>query len=241
MPQARVRDYLPREYTDVWSGTHRVPTITGQCYGFGNGRFGHPKQERALSLREAAILQTFPKKYSFVPKITSRNEKRGPTYRKRGATAAGQSNRIGNPKARSGSLGLSRQCSAHIYAMNYEANKSSRVSTGIGSPFGNTLLNQTFRIIDLPVGFFVKLANYDGQLLCAPHVYSRWLKELKLLFIPPVQKPFCVGKLKVMRQDAVVQILSKLSCRSASLFQERTKLHPTEIFLPGRNILKYAI
>jgi DNA (cytosine-5)-methyltransferase 1 len=44
------------------------PTITGQCYGFGNGRFGHPKQERALSLREAAILQTFPKKYSFVPK-----------------------------------------------------------------------------------------------------------------------------------------------------------------------------
>ncbi|MCK1580693.1 DNA cytosine methyltransferase [Bradyrhizobium sp. 168] len=43
------------------------PTITGQCYGFGNGRFGHPKQHRALSLREAAILQTFPKNYSFVP------------------------------------------------------------------------------------------------------------------------------------------------------------------------------
>jgi DNA (cytosine-5)-methyltransferase 1 len=44
------------------------PTITGQCYGFGNGRFGHPKQERALSLREAAILQTFSKTYSFVPR-----------------------------------------------------------------------------------------------------------------------------------------------------------------------------
>ena len=36
------------------------PTITGQCYGYGNGRFGHPDQDRALSLREAAILQTFP-------------------------------------------------------------------------------------------------------------------------------------------------------------------------------------
>lgn len=44
------------------------PTITGQCFGFGNGRFGHPEQDRALSLREAAILQTFPKKYAFFPK-----------------------------------------------------------------------------------------------------------------------------------------------------------------------------
>ena len=32
------------------------PTITTQCYGFGNGRFGHPEQDRAISLREAAIL-----------------------------------------------------------------------------------------------------------------------------------------------------------------------------------------
>ncbi|MEW8073618.1 MAG: DNA cytosine methyltransferase [Candidatus Thiodiazotropha sp.] len=42
------------------------PTITTQCYGYGNGRFGHPEQNRAISLREAAILQTFPKKYRFV-------------------------------------------------------------------------------------------------------------------------------------------------------------------------------
>ena len=42
------------------------PTITGQCFGYGNGRFGHPEQDRALSLREAAILQTFPPEYSFV-------------------------------------------------------------------------------------------------------------------------------------------------------------------------------
>jgi DNA (cytosine-5)-methyltransferase 1 len=41
------------------------PTITTQCYGLGNGRFGHPSQDRAISLREAALLQTFPSKYSF--------------------------------------------------------------------------------------------------------------------------------------------------------------------------------
>lgn len=44
-----------------------APTITTQCYGFGNGRFGHPEQERAISLREAAILQSFPRDYAFVP------------------------------------------------------------------------------------------------------------------------------------------------------------------------------
>ena len=43
-----------------------APTITTQCYGFGNGRFGHPKQNRAISLREAARLQTFPDDYQFV-------------------------------------------------------------------------------------------------------------------------------------------------------------------------------
>jgi DNA (cytosine-5)-methyltransferase 1 len=43
------------------------PTITTQFFGFGNGRFGHPEQDRALSLREAAILQTFPRSYRFVP------------------------------------------------------------------------------------------------------------------------------------------------------------------------------
>ena len=44
------------------------PTITTQFFGYGNGRFGHPVQDRALSLREGAILQTFPKNYQFTPK-----------------------------------------------------------------------------------------------------------------------------------------------------------------------------
>lgn len=43
-----------------------APTITTQCCGFGNGRFGHPKQNRAISLREAARIQTFPDDYEFV-------------------------------------------------------------------------------------------------------------------------------------------------------------------------------
>lgn len=42
------------------------PTITTQFYGFGNGRFGHPEQHRAISLREGALLQSFPKHYKFV-------------------------------------------------------------------------------------------------------------------------------------------------------------------------------
>jgi DNA (cytosine-5)-methyltransferase 1 len=44
-----------------------APTLTTQFYGFGSGRFGHPTQARGLSLREGAILQGFPKHYSFVP------------------------------------------------------------------------------------------------------------------------------------------------------------------------------
>ena len=43
-----------------------APTMTTQCFGYGNGRFGHPEQDRAITLREAAMLQTFPQDYAFV-------------------------------------------------------------------------------------------------------------------------------------------------------------------------------
>ena len=43
-----------------------APTITTQCFGYGNGRFGHPEQDRAISLREAAMLQTLPETYQLV-------------------------------------------------------------------------------------------------------------------------------------------------------------------------------
>lgn len=41
------------------------PTITTQFYNYGTGRFGHPKKNRALTIREGALLQTFPIDYKF--------------------------------------------------------------------------------------------------------------------------------------------------------------------------------
>ncbi|MEG8242933.1 DNA cytosine methyltransferase [Acinetobacter baumannii] len=44
-----------------------APTLTTRCYSYSNGRFGHPdiKQNRAISIREAASLQTFPENFIF--------------------------------------------------------------------------------------------------------------------------------------------------------------------------------
>lgn len=43
-----------------------APTMTTYCIGINNGRFGHPSQHRAISLREAALLQSFPEDYNFI-------------------------------------------------------------------------------------------------------------------------------------------------------------------------------
>ena len=42
-----------------------APTITTQFCYYSTGRFGHPSQNRAISIREGALLQTFPKGYKF--------------------------------------------------------------------------------------------------------------------------------------------------------------------------------
>lgn len=42
-----------------------APTMTTQFYCYGTGRYGHPEQDRALTLREGALIQTFPKDYQF--------------------------------------------------------------------------------------------------------------------------------------------------------------------------------
>lgn len=42
-----------------------APTITTKFHSLSNGRFGHPEENRALSLREGATLQTFPKTHKF--------------------------------------------------------------------------------------------------------------------------------------------------------------------------------
>jgi DNA (cytosine-5)-methyltransferase 1 len=58
-----------RGYSSVYgrmSWDEPSPTITTQFFGFGNGRFGHPEQQRALSLREGAMLQGFPQNYAFI-------------------------------------------------------------------------------------------------------------------------------------------------------------------------------
>lgn len=43
-----------------------APTITTQFCYYSTGRFGHPTQDRAISVREAALLQTFPADYMLV-------------------------------------------------------------------------------------------------------------------------------------------------------------------------------
>ena len=63
------REDSGRGYSSVYgrmAADRPAPTITTQFYGFGNGRFGHPWQDRALSLREGAMLQGFPENYAFV-------------------------------------------------------------------------------------------------------------------------------------------------------------------------------
>lgn len=44
-----------------------APTLTTRCYSYSNGRFGHPdtNQHRAISVREASRLQTFPQNFIF--------------------------------------------------------------------------------------------------------------------------------------------------------------------------------
>jgi DNA (cytosine-5)-methyltransferase 1 len=44
-----------------------APTLTGGCYNPSRGRFLHPSQNRPITLREAALLQTFPRSYRFSP------------------------------------------------------------------------------------------------------------------------------------------------------------------------------
>lgn len=61
----------PDSYRDVYgrmSWDSVAPTITGGCHNPSKGRFIHPEEDRAISLREAALLQTFPEHYKFSTK-----------------------------------------------------------------------------------------------------------------------------------------------------------------------------
>ena len=64
--ECHIGDY--KGHTDVY-GRMRwdcpAPALTGRCHSISNGRYGHPEQDRAISLREAAALQSFPDGYEF--------------------------------------------------------------------------------------------------------------------------------------------------------------------------------
>lgn len=47
-----------------------APTITGGCFNPSRGRFLHPEEDRGITLREAALLQTFPEDYKFAERAT---------------------------------------------------------------------------------------------------------------------------------------------------------------------------
>lgn len=48
-----------------------APGLTTRCISYSNGRFGHPKQDRAISVREAARLQGFPDSFEFTGSLAS--------------------------------------------------------------------------------------------------------------------------------------------------------------------------
>jgi DNA (cytosine-5)-methyltransferase 1 len=58
-----------RGHSDVYgrlSWDRPAAGLTTRCISYSNGRFGHPIQDRAISVREAACLQTFPRHYKFM-------------------------------------------------------------------------------------------------------------------------------------------------------------------------------
>lgn len=57
-------DSFKDSYGRMW-WNKPAPTITTKFFSISNGRFGHPEEDRAISLREGATLQTFPKDYIF--------------------------------------------------------------------------------------------------------------------------------------------------------------------------------
>ena len=59
------RAHYPAPYGRMAWG-EPAPTITTQFCYYSTGRFGHPEQDRAMSVREGALLQTFPEDYALV-------------------------------------------------------------------------------------------------------------------------------------------------------------------------------
>lgn len=77
-PDLQINTYKNRDqkfgFKDVYgrmAWDSPAPTITTRFNSLSNGRFGHPEENRAISLREGATLQTFPMDYVFMTKSKS--------------------------------------------------------------------------------------------------------------------------------------------------------------------------
>ena len=67
-------------YSDVYgrmSWDQPASGLTTRCTSYSNGRFGHPEQHRAISVREAACLQTFPEDFVFKGGLTAMSRQIG--------------------------------------------------------------------------------------------------------------------------------------------------------------------
>lgn len=69
-PELQINAYKDKNetYKDTYSRMSwgkPAPTITTKFHSISNGRFAHPDEDRGISLREGATLQTFPKTYIF--------------------------------------------------------------------------------------------------------------------------------------------------------------------------------
>jgi DNA (cytosine-5)-methyltransferase 1 len=71
IPDLQIKAYMGKDgcFRDVYGRMcwcRPAPTITTRFNSLSNGRFGHPEEDRAISLREGASLQTFPSTYVFI-------------------------------------------------------------------------------------------------------------------------------------------------------------------------------
>ena len=67
-PGLKREKYTGSEFKDNYGRMYwdkPAPTITTKFFTVSNGRFAHPEQDRAISIREGALLQTFPADYEF--------------------------------------------------------------------------------------------------------------------------------------------------------------------------------
>ena len=72
MPESRRSGF--NGFTDVYGRLRwdaPAPALTTRCISYSNGRFGHPEQDRAISVREAAYLQTLPADFVLTGNLNS--------------------------------------------------------------------------------------------------------------------------------------------------------------------------